>query len=101
MDLPIACSLDAPSLSRRLDDIAALGREALVDSRVEPGRAVLRFAGAHDRVAAFAAAEAQCCAFLAFRLTDEPVVLTIDAPADAQAVLEELVAAFRGETMPA
>jgi hypothetical protein len=38
-----------------------------------------------------------CCAFLAMSVADEPdvVVLTIDAPAGAELVLDEIVAAFR------
>jgi len=96
-DLPIACSLGAADLSQRLAEIGALGRDALVGSEIAPGRAVLRFSGGvHDRVAAIAVAEAQCCPFLELRVTDEPdaVVLEIRAPADAQPVLEELAAAF-------
>jgi hypothetical protein len=102
-ELPIACSLDAADLSQRLKDIAALGREALIDINEAPTRAVLRFAagnGVHDRVVAIADAESRCCGFLTLYVTDEPdaVVLTIDAPADAQLVLDELINAFRGQS---
>jgi hypothetical protein len=80
-----------------------LGRAALLDARVEPGRALLRFAagaGVRDRVATIAAAESECCAFLTMRVAGEPdaVVLTIDAPEGADIVLGELVDAFRGQT---
>jgi anti-sigma regulatory factor (Ser/Thr protein kinase) len=50
---PIACSLDATDLSQRLEDIATLGREALIDIDEAPTCAVLRFAagtGVQDRV---------------------------------------------------
>jgi hypothetical protein len=100
-ELPIACSLSATELPDRLAEIASLGRAALVDARTEPLRAQLRFAagaGITDRVEAVAAAESRCCAFLTMRVTDEPgaVVLTITAPEGAEAVLAELVDAFRG-----
>ena len=99
--LPIACSLDATALADRLDGIAALGKDALIDVERSPARAVLRFAagaGVRERVVATADAESRCCAFLTLRVADQPdtIVLTIDAPADAQLVLDELVHAFHG-----
>lgn len=98
-ELPIACSLTAEELPRRLGEMAALSRAALTGTRTGPGHAELRFAraaGVRERVAAIAAAEARCCAFLAMRVRDEPaaVVLEIDAPPHAELVLAELVAAF-------
>jgi hypothetical protein len=101
-ELPIACSLNASELPARLDEMAALGRAALIDARTEPTRAQLRFAagiGVRARVEAIVAAESECCAFLDMRVSDEPdsVVLTIDAPEDAELVLAELVDAFRNE----
>jgi hypothetical protein len=96
---PIACSLDAIALPKRLAEIAGLGRDALIDTRLNGTRAQLRFAagsGIRARVEEIVAAEARCCAFLQMRVSDEldTVVLTIDAPADAKLVLDELVAAF-------
>lgn len=103
--LPIACSLDAAELSARLDAMAELGDDALLDSRVAGRRAELRFAaraGVRDRLDAIVAAEARCCAFLAMRVAEErdTVVLTIAAPEGAEPVLEELAGAFsaRGGT---
>jgi hypothetical protein len=101
-ELPIACSLNASEFPERLAEMADLGRAALIDARTEPTRAQLRFAagaGVRARVEAIVAAESQCCAFLTMRVSDEPdtVVLTIDAPEDAQLVLAELVDAFRNE----
>ncbi|HEX7298890.1 MAG TPA: hypothetical protein VF257_07765 [Solirubrobacteraceae bacterium] len=101
-ELPIACSLSASELPARLAEMADLGRNALIDARTEPTRAQLRFAagaGVRARVEAIVAAESQCCAFLIMRVGDEPdtVVLTIDAPEDAELVLAELVDAFRGD----
>jgi hypothetical protein len=101
-ELPIACSLTAAELPKRLTEIAALGREALVDVRNESTRAELRFAdraGVHQRVDAIVAAESECCAFLTMRVSNPPglVVLNIEAPEDAELVLQELVATFRAD----
>lgn len=98
---PIACTLTAPDYRKRLARMRALGEAALVNVAVEPTRAVLRFAagtGIRDRVEAVVADESECCAFLTMTVTDEPdlVVLAMEAPADAELVLAELVAAFRG-----
>jgi hypothetical protein len=105
-ELPIACSLSASDLSTRLREMADLGHSALLDVRHEPTRAELRFAagaGLRDRVEGIAAAESQCCAFLAMTVTDEPdtVVLAIEAPDGAELVLSELVDAFRGQPQAA
>lgn len=104
-ELPIACSLSATDLHTRLQDMNALGRDALLDSHVDGAHARLRFAaagGVRERVEAIVAAESECCAFLAMRVGDEPgaVVLTIDAPADAEPVVAELVAAFTQRLTP-
>jgi hypothetical protein len=99
--LPIACSLGPAELPARRAEMIDLGRAALLDARLSPARAQLRFAatdGVRERVAAFAAAEAECCPFLTMRVTGEPgvVLLTFDAPEGAGAVLAELVESFRG-----
>ena len=96
---PIACSLNATELPVRLAEMAALGRDALVDARIEATRAELRFAAGaevRERVEAIVAAESECCGFLTMRVDDEPdlVVLGIEAPEGADPVLQELVAAF-------
>jgi len=102
VELPIACSLSATELPKRLAAMADLGRAALTDVHFEGRRAQLRFAagaGVRDRVRAIVAVESECCAFLAMRVSDEAdaVVLTIDAPEVADIVLVELVDAFRGD----
>ena len=98
-ELPIACSLSAAELPVRLAEMSDLGRTALRDVERSGTRAVLHFqrgADTRERLTAIVAAEARCCAFLDMTLRDDPDVLslTIDAPADAGPVLDELVAAF-------
>jgi hypothetical protein len=107
-DLPIACSLTGAELPARLAEMAALGRDALIDRRVEGRSARLRFAagagaGVRERVDAIAAAESECCAFLTLTVADEPdaVVLRIDAPEGAEAVMVELVDAFSSDAVVA
>ena len=102
-DLPIACSLTATELPRRLAEMADVGRTALLDVRTTGTHATLSFGagdGVRDRVEAIVAAESQCCAFLDMTVSDraDMVLLTIDGPEGAEPVLAELVAAFRGTT---
>ena len=97
---PIACSLSAGELHVRQAQTADLGRDALVEARVEASHADLHFKGGaavRDRVERFVAAESECCPFLIMRVEETPseVRLTIDAPDGAEPVLEEVVAAFR------
>lgn len=94
---PIACSLSSTELPRRLDEMSAIGRAGLLAAEIDGGRAVLRFrAEARGRLAAVVAAEAECCAFLRMELSEESgaIRLTMDAPAGAEPVLSDLVAAF-------
>ena len=98
-DHPIACSLSAPDLRARLEQMAALGSDALRGSELSGNRAQLRFAdgdGVRARVEAIVAAEAECCAFLQMAVASrgDAVVLTIEAPAGTEPVLAKLVAAF-------
>jgi hypothetical protein len=98
-DLPIACSLTATELPRRLAEMADLGRAALVSVQRTPSHAELRFgAEVRERVAAIVAAESRCCGFLTMRVSEEGdrVALAIDAPEGAEPVLDELVGAFLG-----
>jgi hypothetical protein len=98
-ELPIACSLSAAELPARVAAIGAVGREGLIDARVNGAEALLRFrAGVRPRLAEIVAAEAQCCAFLAMSLSDADgrgeVALRIEAPPGGEATMHELVAAF-------
>ena len=77
----------------------AIGRDGLIAVEAKHGRAVLRFrsdTGIRERLAAVVAAEAECCAFLAMTLREESgaLALAIEAPAGAEPVLGEIVAAF-------
>jgi hypothetical protein len=97
--LAIACALSAADLAERAAELEALGRDALLDSREKPGRAVLRFRPdpvIQERVEAVVAAERECCAFLDFRLEhgDQASVLTIAAPDGGAEMVHELAQAF-------
>jgi hypothetical protein len=100
-DMPLACSLGAGDLAERLDAIAAIGAESLVGEERKEARRLLRFRkseSARRRLEDVIAAEAECCPFLdlSLREDDETLVLSISAPADAEAVAGELAAAFAG-----
>jgi hypothetical protein len=98
-ELPIACTLNATGFAAREALMAELGRDALIDVDHAGTRAQLRFAagaGVRRRVDAFVDGESRCCAFLTMRVTrsGDQVLLDIDAPAHAEQVLAEMVAAF-------
>ena len=97
---PIACSLSGAELSQRLAEMSSIGRAHLLGVRTHGARSVLRFrAGARHRLAAVVAAEAECCPFLRMNLADKsgPMELTIDAPVGAEAVVQDIVNAFKSE----
>lgn len=101
-ELPIACALDAGAMAKRLAEISALGRSSLIDVEQGVRHAVLRFARGDEtakRLAAIAAAEAECCGFLSMRVRHESgaLQLFIEAPEGAESILEDMVGAFRGE----
>jgi len=103
-ELPIACSLSATELRERLADMSAIGKRSLLAADVNGSRAVLRFRPrAGEQLAAIVAAEAECCAFLRMKLDDasDAVRLTIEAPAGAESVLHDLVAAFSSDEQAA
>lgn len=96
---PVACSLGADELERRLATVSELGRAALISSRFEGGRHLLRFRASAEtrrRLEDVVAAEAACCAFLDLELRDDgpELALSIAAPAEGQTVADELAAAF-------
>ena len=94
--LPIACTLTAAELPERLGEMRAIGRDALVAVRERELRFRLE---ARERLEQVVAAEAECCSFMTLALTEEngELLLSIDAPAEAQPVVHELVAAFAND----
>ena len=95
--LPLACTLDAAALGERTVAMRRIGEGALLSARSDGGHAELRFTpAARAEVEAIVAAEAECCAFLTMELSDtgDELVLTVDAPAGAEPVVDGLVAAF-------
>ena len=96
---PIACSLSADELPRRLAEITALGKDALLS--VSPNGA-LRFRTDHAtrrRLEAIIAAESLCCPFLSFDLREQAgaLVLCVGATDGAEPLARELVRAFAGD----
>jgi hypothetical protein len=99
--LPLACSLEGAEARERLLQISAVGEAGLLAVEADTASATLRFRPeVRERVQAIVAAEAECCPFFSLDLAEEPgsVRLTIAAPAGAEPVLHDLVAAFRGRS---
>jgi hypothetical protein len=101
-EIPVACSLDAAKMPERLAEMSALGLSSLIGAECTEHHAVLRFrpgGETAERLAAIVAAEAECCAFLSMEVRQESgaLRLTIDAPGGAEPILDDMVAAFRGE----
>jgi hypothetical protein len=99
-DLPLACTLgpvDGADRSRRWRQLAA---EAAPVARRTEGRLEIRYQpgpGVLDELSTLAAAEAECCAFVDWAVTEqagEPT-LVISAPADAPGNIEPIVAMFK------
>jgi MerR family copper efflux transcriptional regulator len=98
-DVPIACSLDADELPKRLAELQAIGRDALLS--VDPD-GVLRFRADESiraRLEAIVAAESRCCPFLSFDLREQAgeLLLWIRAPEDAEPLASDLAGAFAAE----
>lgn len=100
--VPIACTLTAAEMSKRLAEMRAIGAEALRSVDTSGAAAVLRFHSSsmtRERLEAIVAAEATCCAFLDLDLAKaSALVLTIHGPEGGEPVMHELVAAFSGES---
>jgi hypothetical protein len=94
---PIACTLDAGDFRDRLNQIAALNRDALRGHRRDGLVLHLRYAAvAGDRVCEMVKREQACCGFLAFDLREEgdELRLTITAPGEARIAAEMLFDQF-------
>jgi hypothetical protein len=97
-ELPIACSLDRGALEGRLEEVQAIGREALIHADSD---GILRFRASpaiRARLQALVTAEAECCPFLELDLreADGELRLAISAPEGAEPVAAELARAFAG-----
>ena len=96
---PVACSLGAAELERRVAAIAEVGAASLVSRSMANGRHLLRFraTGRTQRcLEEIVAAESECCPFLDLLLTDEndEIVLSIAAPEGGQETVDGLAEAF-------
>ena len=69
-ELPIACTLEAAEMAERGALMARLGEDALSDVQLGGTQAILRFHGAHERVAWLVEAESRCCNFPRLRRRD-------------------------------
>jgi hypothetical protein len=98
-DLPLACTLgatDGADRSRRWRQLAAeappvLRRtEGRLEVRYQPGPGVL------DELRALATAEAECCSFVAWTVTEQAgqPTLVVAAPADDPDRIEPIAALF-------
>jgi hypothetical protein len=95
-DTPIACSLSADELPKRLAEMSAIGKDALMSVTTD---GTLRFRAdepTRDRLEAVIAAESECCSFLGLELSegDGELALTIVAPDGADPIAAHLAAAF-------
>jgi hypothetical protein len=95
-DTPIACSLSADALPKRLAEMRAIGKDSFLSVSPE---GTLRFRAdqaTRERLDAIIAAESQCCAFLRFELTEDggELVLSVTAPEGAEPLAWDLVNSF-------
>ncbi|HEX6688442.1 MAG TPA: hypothetical protein VF085_07225 [Solirubrobacterales bacterium] len=100
-DTPVACSLGAGELERRLAAIAEIGAGSLISREAGGDSQLLRFRADADtrrRLEEIVVAEGECCAFLDLKLSERggELVLSIAAPEDAQALADGLAEAFAG-----
>ncbi len=99
-DLPLACTLgpiDGAGRSRRWRQLAA---EAAPVARRTEGRLEVRYQpgpGVLAELAALAAAEAECCPFVDWAVTEQAgdPTLIVSAPADQPGNIEPIAAMFR------
>jgi len=92
---PIACSLSATALSTRLDDVADLARDSVLERRPTADGVQVRLRDSPEterRTRALVVAEAACCPFLDFdlRREDGALVLDVAGPPDARPVIDAL-----------
>ena len=93
-----ACSLDRTEQEARLEEIAELASQALLDARQTIRGAQLRLEnskGVRAQLRRLIDAEAKCCPFLHFemRLADEAVLLEVSGPPEARPLIDRLFGA--------
>lgn len=98
-ETPVACSLDAGQLKKRLAAIDEVGARSLTSRTVEGNRHLLRFRRSRKtrrQLEAIVAAEADCCSFLELWLREdgENLVLSISAPDHAKQIGDQLAQSF-------
>jgi hypothetical protein len=96
---PIACTLGESELRQRLEQIAALGADALIAHEEANGIHTLRFRRDEEtrrQLRQIADAEAKCCPFLDLQVHERAsgLLLTIEAPGEGQAFADELAGSF-------
>lgn len=97
----IACTLAGDGYTDRMAWIAALHERALLGAKREGHTLILTYRReAAADVRELARREKECCAFLAFDVAERAgeIVLTISAPAEAEAMLDEVFAPFEQGT---
>jgi hypothetical protein len=98
-DLPLACTLDAADGAGRSRRWRQLAAEALPVLRRTVGRLEVRYQpgpGVLDELTALAAAEAECCSFVAWTVTEQAgdPILVVSAPADAPDNIDPIATMF-------
>ena len=91
-DHPIACSLAPGALAARLAEWRALKADALLTEHASGSTITARYAnrdGVAERLRALVAAEATCCPWLSFDVSEGEyeIELTVTAPGDAAQLL--------------
>jgi hypothetical protein len=102
---PIACTLGESDLRQRLNQIAALGADALIAHEEANATHTLRFRrddATRRQLEQIVAAESRCCSFLDLQVNERAgeLLLTIDAPGEGRAVAAALAGSFSGREAP-
>lgn len=97
MDQPIACSLSSTDHAQRIEDLAALSAQALLDRiRIDGGQRLVFVdaPGTESGLRTAIDAEAACCAFLSLTLRRDGhrLLLDITGPDTARPIIEQLFA---------
>lgn len=96
---PIVCTLNENDLRGRLEQIAALGADALIAHEEANGIHTLKFRRDDEtrrQLEQIVDAEANCCSFLDLAIAErnDELILTLSAPAEGRPVADELARAF-------